>query len=178
MPRQEDDDTRRRGDDTVGTDPQGVSMHADPQVETSLEPSPALARVGRRPTRAAWARAALVGFVLASMLTTVVVRRGHEEFPGPMLLVLTVAAWVPLLVYARRPVTALVGALLAESIHLIVVPYVNPGLAAPIAMGAYQPVPLATMAAAWAVASRRPRPVGWALGGGAAAVLLLVRDRK
>jgi len=40
-------------------------------------------------------------------------------------------------------------------------------------MHAGQPVPLATMVAAWAVASRRPRPVGWALGGGAAVVLLL-----
>lgn len=148
-------------------------MHPDPQVESSLEPAPASAQARRR-ARPAWAQVVFLGIVLISMLVTVFVRRGHEEFPGPMLLVLTVVAWVPLLVYARRPVAALVGALLAESLHLIVVPYVNPGLVAPIAMGAYQPVPLATMAAAWAVASRRPRSVGWALGGGAAAVLLLV----
>jgi signal transduction histidine kinase len=148
-------------------------MHADPQVESPLAPAPAAAQAGR-PARPAWAQGAFLGIVLISMLATVFVRQGQEEFPGPTLLVLTVVAWLPLLVYARRPVAALVGALLVESIHLVVVPYVNPGLSAPIAMGAYQPVPLATMAAAWAVASRRPRPVGWALGGGAAAVLLLV----
>ncbi|PVU83462.1 two-component sensor histidine kinase [Cellulomonas sp. WB94] len=149
-------------------------MHADPQVATSLAPAPAPDRAGRRPARVVWARAALLSFVLAAMLTTAVVRQGRGEFPGPTLLVLTVAAWVPLLWYARRPVAALVGALLVESIHLVVVPYSNPGASAAVAMGAFQPVPLATMVAAWAVASRRPRPVGWALGGGAAAVLLLV----
>ena len=149
-------------------------MHADPRVEISLAPAPTPGRAGRRPAHAVWARTAFLGIVLASMLTTVIVRQGRGELPGPTLLVLTFTAWVPLLGYARRPVAALVGAVLVESIHLVVVPYVNPGASAAIAMGAYQPVPLATMAAAWAVANRRPRPVGWALGGGAAAVLLLV----
>jgi signal transduction histidine kinase len=41
-------------------------------------------------------------------------------------------------------------------------------------MGAYQPVPVATMVAAFTVASRRRWPVGWTAGGLAASALLAV----
>jgi signal transduction histidine kinase len=41
-------------------------------------------------------------------------------------------------------------------------------------MGAYQPVPIATMVAAWTVASRRHWPTGWIAGGAAASALLTV----
>jgi signal transduction histidine kinase len=69
------------------------------------------------------------------------------------------------------PVLALV--VTAESLHLLLLPYVDPGTA-PVAVAAYQPVPLATMLAAYTVAAlRRPR-VGWTAGLTAAAVLLVV----
>ncbi len=112
--------------------------------------------------------------MLAVMLTTVTVRQGHQEFPGPTLLVFSVLAWLPLLIRTYRPLTALVGTVVAESLHLAVVPFVDPGLQTPIAMGAYQPVPLATMAAAFTLASRVPQRLGWTAGGSAAAVLLAV----
>jgi signal transduction histidine kinase len=41
-------------------------------------------------------------------------------------------------------------------------------------MGAYQPVPLATMIAVWTVAGRLPRRIGWATGISAALLLLTV----
>ena len=121
-----------------------------------------------------WRGAAVTAGTLATMLTVVTVRQGHEEFPGTTLLVFTLLAWLPLLVRLRWPLAVLGAVVLAESLHLVLVPFVEPGLNTPIAMAAYQPVPLATMAAAWTVASRLPRTIGWAAGVGAAATLLVV----
>ncbi|HEY3436416.1 MAG TPA: histidine kinase [Actinotalea sp.] len=111
--------------------------------------------------------------VLAAMLTTLGVRQGALAFPGPSLLVATAAAWLPLLARSRWPLRALVLTVLAEAVHLAVLPLVGSGdLSASVVMGAYQPVPLATMVAAWTVAARAPRPIGWTAGGTAASVLL------
>jgi signal transduction histidine kinase len=112
---------------------------------------------------------------LAVMLVVTAMRRGDIEFPGPTLLIFTVLAWSPLLVRGSRPLIALIGTVLFESLHLIVVPVVAPGTMDPgIRMGAYQPVPIATMIAAFTVAARLPRWYGWATGIGAGLVLLVV----
>lgn len=115
-----------------------------------------------------------LGVVLAVMLVTASLRSGHHEFPAPVLLGFTLLAWLPLLIRHRWPVATLVAVVAAESLHLVLVPYIDPGQAVPVAMGAYQPVPLATMAAAWTLASRRSRTIGWIGGGGSAVVLLVI----
>ena len=123
-----------------------------------------------------WAETMFLAVALVAMLVTATVRQGHAEFPGTLLLAFTLLAWAPLVMRTRWPLAALTGVVTAEATHLIVVPYLEPGLTltAPLAMGAYQPVPLATMAAVWTVASRRPRRVGWSAGFSAALVLFTV----
>jgi signal transduction histidine kinase len=129
---------------------------------------------GHRVQRRTWAEFTFTAVVLATMLTAVTLRQGHEEFPGPTLLVFTIVSWLPLLVRTRWPLPVLAATVLAESLHLVIVPFADPGLSTPIAMAAYQPVPLATMAAAWTVATRLPRAYAWGSGGLAAVILLVV----
>jgi hypothetical protein len=104
---------------------------------------------------------------LALMLTAVTLRQGHEEFPGPALLFFSGLAWLPLLMRTRWPLAVLVATVVAESLHLALVPFVAPGLATPIALAAYQPVPVATMVAAFTVATQVPRRTAWIAGGSA-----------
>jgi signal transduction histidine kinase len=83
-------------------------------------------------------------------------------------------AWSPLLIRTYRPLLALVATVVLESLHLLLVPVVAPDtMEAGIRMGAYQPVPIATMVAAFTVASRTRRWLGWLAGCSAGAVLLL-----
>ena len=126
---------------------------------------------GRRPTRVDMA---FTFGTLALMLTAVTLRQGHEEFPGPALLFFSVLAWMPLLARTRWPLPVLVATVVAESLHLALVPFVAPGLATPIALAAYQPVPVATMVAAFTVATQVPRRTAWIAGGTAAMVLMVV----
>ncbi|MCV2395692.1 sensor histidine kinase [Actinotalea sp. M2MS4P-6] len=129
-----------------------------------------VAQVGRT-TRGGWA---LTFGTLAVMLTTVWVRQQQATFPGPALLIATVAAWAPLLLRTRAPLIVLGATVAIESAHLAFVPVVDTGLTAAEAMGVYQPVPIATMVAAWTVASRAPRWIGWVAGSVSALVLLAV----
>lgn len=141
----------------------------DPRPGASTVTSP---QPGVLPPR--WGEAAFLAAWLIFMLVTVSIRQGHEEFPGPTLLVFTVAAWLPLTLRARWPLGVLVVVVVVESLHLALVPFFVPDLETPIAMGAYQPVPIATMAAVYTVVSRSPRFVGWVAGVGAATVLFVV----
>jgi signal transduction histidine kinase len=99
---------------------------------------------------------------------------GGARYPGTAVLVLTVAAWLPLLARTRWPLPVLAVVTAAECLHLAVLPFAGSHPAAPVAMGAYQPVPIATMVAAWTAASRRPGPAGWMAGCAAACALLAV----
>lgn len=128
------------------------------------------ARPARDP-RAARAGWAFTFAVLVTMLTTVSLRSGSFTVPDRTLLAFTLAAWAPLLVRTVRPLLALAGTVLVESAHLALVPVVDPGAVQTVAMAAYQPVPLATMAAAFTVASRTRRRTGWTAGIGAGVVL-------
>jgi len=131
----------------------------------------AAARLGRA-TRSLWPGWAFTLGTLVVMLSAVWLRQGHEEFPGSTLLIFSLAAWLPLVVRTRWPLGVLVATVVVESLHLALVPFVAPGLQTPIALAAYQPVPVATMAAAFTVAIRLPRRTAWIAGGGAALALL------
>ena len=123
-----------------------------------------------------WAETLFLVVALGCMLLTATVRQGHAEFPGTLLLAFTLLAWLPLVLRTRWPLAALGGVVAVEAMHLIVVPAIDPGqtLTGSLAMGAYQPVPLATMIAVWTVASRRTRRLGWAAGIGAGLLLFAV----
>lgn len=111
---------------------------------------------------------------LGVMLAAAAVRTGEFSMLSPALLVATVASWAPLLARTYRPVPALVAVVLAESFHLAFLALPASLATANSGMGAYQPVPLGTMVAAYTVASRTPRRVGWVAGIGGGAVLLAV----
>ena len=125
---------------------------------------------GARPTRRE--AAATLG-VLVVMLATASLRTGAFAVPDATLLAFSIAAWVPLLVRTSRPLVALAGTVLLESLHLALLPIVAP-VAATTVMGSYQPVPLATAVAAFTVASRAPRSVRWGPGVASGGLLLLV----
>lgn len=144
-------------------------VHALLPDERDLAPARGLARVPRT-----WAERGFDGAVLVLMLSAVWVRQGHEAFPGAALLVFSVAAWLPLLARTRWPMAVLVSTVVVESLHLVLVPVVAPELPSAHDMAAYQPVPVATMAAAWTVATRLPRQTAMLAGGVASIVLPVV----
>ncbi|MDT3439187.1 histidine kinase [Pseudofrankia sp. BMG5.37] len=122
----------------------------------------------RRPTR--WDVVVTV-VVLAAMTAVVVVRSGTATFPGTELLLLTVVSWLPLLVRTYWPEPVLAAVVVVEACHLAVMPNLDAGLPGST-VGAYQPVPIATMIAVYTVAARRRQRDGWIAGGVAAFVLL------
>ena len=140
----------------------------------SADPAQASARPGRH-TRPGWAQCAFAVTLLAAMLVTAALRQGGAPtFPGSTLLILTVVSWLPLAVRTRWPLAVLVGVVALESLHLTVLPFVDLHPSARAAMGAYQPVPIATMVAAYTVAARRPWQRAWVPGTVAALVLFVV----
>jgi signal transduction histidine kinase len=120
------------------------------------------------------AAGALDAAVLLVMLVAAVIRRGDPAYPGTSVVILSLAAWLPLLVRTKWPLAALAAATAAECLHIAVLPYTGSHATMEGAMGAYQPVPIATAVAAWTVASRRHWPTGWIAGGAAACALLAV----
>ncbi|GAA2154988.1 MULTISPECIES: sensor histidine kinase [Glycomyces] len=137
-----------------------------------------LARLARsvagagRVARPAPAGRALTVAMLPFMLLTASLRTGGFELPGPGLVAITVAAWLPLLLRDRWPLPALAATTAVEAVHLAF--FVDSGSLQHLSIGAYQPVPLATMVAAYTVASRLPWRIGWTAGGSAGTVLFLV----
>lgn len=111
---------------------------------------------------------------LAVMVTTTTVRTGRAELLDAALVVALLGCWAPLLVRRRRPAVALAGTLLAESLVLVYLSVPDPVARATGSMGAYQPVPLATMLAVGTLAARVPRRTGWVAGSVAGALLALV----
>ncbi|WP_024285560.1 sensor histidine kinase [Cellulomonas sp. KRMCY2] len=122
-------------------------------------------------SRAAPAGLPLTLATLVLMVTAVVYREGGATFPGTALLVFTVAAWLPLTVRTRWPLPALLATVLVEATQLALQPTLVPGWETPIPMAAFQPIPVATVVAAFTVARRLPRRRAW-LAGAAAAVVL------
>ncbi|MGH3248451.1 MAG: sensor histidine kinase [Trebonia sp.] len=148
-----------------------MSVHASPRPPAAARST--ARRRGQPPPAAAAAAVDVVA--LAVMLGALAFRRGGgPAYQGTAVLILTAAAWLPLLGRTRWPVPVLAAVTAIECLHLAVLPFVGAYTTAPIAMGAYQPVPVATMVAAWTVASRLRWPVGWTAGGLAAGALLAV----
>ena len=146
-------------------------------VDASPQPPEAARTAARRRGKLPPAAAAAVvnAITLATMLAALTFRRGEgPQFQGTAVLILTLAAWLPLLGRTRWPVPVLAAVTAVECLHLAVLPFAGAYTTAGIAMGAYQPVPIATCVAAWTVASRRRWPAGWLAGGLAAGALLAV----
>ncbi|MDJ0458643.1 sensor histidine kinase [Arthrobacter sp. NQ7] len=112
--------------------------------------------------------------LLVLMFVPVYLRQGQPNFPGTALVVFTFLAWLPLTVRKRWPKAVLLTAVLVETLHLAVLPYNTIDGPTPNSVAAYQPVPLATMVAVYAFASRSRQAVGWAAGVASGVVLLLV----
>ncbi|HEY0215034.1 MAG TPA: histidine kinase [Cellulomonas sp.] len=127
----------------------------------------------RRSVPTGWQTAVTLLWLLA-MVTTATVRTGRTELPGTALWVGILGAWAPLLLRTYRPLIALVGTVVAESMIMIFLSVPGQVAQATEGMGAYQPVPLATMLAVATVAARAPRLVGWVAGFVAGGVLMVI----
>lgn len=121
-----------------------------------------------------WRAGALSVLLLVLMFVPVYLRQGQPDFPGTALGVFTFLAWLPLTVRKRWPKAVLLTAVLVESLHLAILPYYTIDRPTPNSIAAYQPVPLATMVAVYAFASRSRQAIGWAAGVASGVVLLLV----
>lgn len=112
--------------------------------------------------------------VLIVMVTATSVRTSTFQMPQTLLWVSMLVIWLPVALRTYAPTVALAAAVLAESIYLVALTDVDPHLVGEGSMGALQPVPVASAALAYTVASRTPRRIGWSAGLCAAAVLFVV----
>jgi signal transduction histidine kinase len=126
---------------------------------------------GRAPTGR---QTAVTVLWLAAMYWTTAVRTGQWQAPDVPLLLSVVGAWAPLLLRTSRPAAALVGTLAAETAILVFLTVPDSIAELHGGMGAYQPVPLATMLAVGTFASRVPRRTGWLAGLGSGGWLAAV----
>ncbi|WP_168217014.1 sensor histidine kinase [Cellulomonas sp. Y8] len=138
-------------------------MHSRPARASFRDVARSTVRLGSggRPTTG---QLALTLAWLGGMFWTTSVRTGEWDAPDTRLLVSIVGAWAPLLLRTYRPVLALLGTLVAESMILIFLTVPDPIAQMHSGMGAYQPAPLATTLAVATLASRVPRRVGWTAG--------------
>lgn len=111
---------------------------------------------------------------LVIMAVTTSLRTGQLQVPEAPLLLAVLLTWAPLLLRTYRPGLALIGTLAAESGILTFFTVPEALSRASEGMGAYQPVPLATMLAVYTVAARLPRRAGWAVGVGSGGFLMVV----
>jgi signal transduction histidine kinase len=145
-----------------------------PPVAATLRRARAGARrvdVGARTGRPTLVQTLVTLAFLAVMATTASVRTGVFLLPDTALALAVLGSWAPLLLRTYRPVLALVGTVVGESMILIFLAVPDRVSDATAGMGAYQPAPLATMLAVWTVASRTPPRVGWIAGVGAGGTL-------
>lgn len=132
------------------------------------------AREEVRKSRPSRAEVAATVALLFAMLAVASLREGSYNTPATALLIATVVAWMPLMVRTRLPLQVLAAVVVAESLHLAVVPFVAPAIDHPVPIASFQPVPLATMVAVWTVVTRTPRLLGSAATTAAAGTLLVV----
>lgn len=148
-------------------------------MDTRPDPDGLTARVrsvafaGRR-GRSTRSELAVTFGALGVMLATATLHTSEAAVPGPWLLVATVAAWIPLLARTYWPVPVLAAVVAIEAVHLSLLTSINSNAFIGELMGAYQPVPLATMLAAYTVASRTSWRTAWIAGGSAAGTLVAI----
>lgn len=123
-----------------------------------------------RPTATTWC---VTAGALAAMLATTVVRTGTPAVPGAALVVLLLLSTATLALRTLRPVLVL-GCVVLIEVCILVFLAVPDGIAQRTeGMGAFQPVPLGTMLAAYTVAARSPRRLGWGAGLVAGGILMV-----
>ncbi len=101
---------------------------------------------------------------LVAMVTTAVVRQGGTDWPGAHLTGFILTAWFPLLLRRRFPVPVLAVVTVVECFQIAFAVDIGSSPGVNEAMGAYQPAPLAIMAAAFTLAAKQPGRRGWAPG--------------
>ena len=126
-----------------------------------------------RRSRPTWRTWLVTFFALASMVTTATIRTGTAVTPGTGLIALMLAAWAALAFRTLRPTLVLACVVVIEVCILTFLAVPDTLAQVTEGMGAYQPAPLATMLAAYTVAARTPRPVGWIAGCAAGGVLMV-----
>lgn len=133
---------------------------------------PRLADLERRsrPSVGTWCVTALA---LAAMVTTSGVRTGTWQMPSTALVALLVLSCTVLAFRTLRPLLVLAVVVGIEVCMLVFLSVPELVAARTEGMGAFQPVPLGTMLAAWTVAARTPRRIGWGAAAVAGGVLML-----
>ncbi|GAA3627110.1 histidine kinase [Kineosporia mesophila] len=121
-----------------------------------------------------WAWPAFDLLYLLGMFVTATVRESGRDYPGPELTTFVLVSWLPLLRRRRYPAAVLAVVAFVEVVHIAIGVSVPPDPTANVAMGAFQPVPLATMAAAFTLAALVPGRRGWAPGVAASCALLAI----
>lgn len=131
-----------------------------------------LAEVERRsaPTATTWCVTLLA---LAVMLATTSVRTGTHQAPSVALVAVVLVSCTVLAFRTLRPLLVLAVVVGIEACILVFLSVPELVAARNEGMGAFQPVPLGTMLAAWTVASRTPRRVGWGAAAAAGGVLMV-----
>jgi hypothetical protein len=123
-----------------------------------------------RPSVATWC---VTVFALAAMYTTAGVRTGTWQTPSTALVALLVLSCTALAFRTLRPLLVLAVVVGIEVCMLVFLAVPELVAARTEGMGAFQPVPLGTMLAAWTVAARTPRRVGWGAAVAAGGVLMV-----
>lgn len=121
-----------------------------------------------------WLAPAFTGFTLVGMLYATSAANDFRGSPSPALLAAVLVSWLPLAWRTRRPIPVLVAVVAAEALHLILIPVFYPVVPEAGGFATFQPVPLATAAAVWTVASRRTWRIGWPAGAAAGGSLFLI----
>ena len=123
-----------------------------------------------RPSVATWC---VTVFALAAMYTTAGVRTGTWQTPSTALVALLLLSCTALAFRTLRPLLVLAVVVGIEVCMLVFLAVPELVAARTEGMGAFQPVPLGTMLAAWTVAARTPRRVGWGAAVAAGSVLMV-----
>lgn len=158
-------------------------------AQRSAPPGPILRRIARRRSETAerirafaaverrsrptWRTWCVTFVALAAMVTTATIRTGVTMAPGPGLIALMLAAWVALAFRTLRPTLVLACVVVIEVCILSFLAVPDGVSRYTEGMGAYQPVPLASMLAVYTVAARTPRRVGWIAGCAAGGTLMV-----
>lgn len=131
-----------------------------------------LAEVERRsaPTATTWCVTLLA---LAGMLVTGTIRTGTHQAPSAALVAVVLVSCTTLAFRTLRPLLVLALVVGIEACILVFLSVPELVASRTEGMGAFQPVPLGTMLAAWTVASRTPRRVGWGAAAAAGGVLMV-----
>lgn len=138
-----------------------------PPAARVTEPSGSTSKTALRDT-------AFMIMVLAAMVAGLWGRGDYESVPAPGLLLLALVSYLPLLVRDRWPVGVVVAVVVVEVLHLVLLPVLGPSVDPSTMVAAFQPVPVATMAAMYSLALRRDKILTWRFGLTSGAILFLV----